>query len=55
MPEDNFEWLEEVQGEEALAWVRERNTAVVKAFGEPTSAPIYDRILSILDSKDKIA
>ena len=47
-------WLEEVEGEEALAWVTERNAKALEALGDPTGTPLYERVLSILDSKDKI-
>jgi prolyl oligopeptidase len=52
---DAFAWLEDVQGEKALAWAREHNaksTAVLEA--RPEYKPIYDRTLQILDSKEKI-
>ena len=53
--DDPFQWLEEVQGEKALAWAREQNaktTALLEA--RPQYKPIYTRTLEILDSKDKI-
>src|SRR5450755_4188900 len=54
-PKDPFQWLEDVTGEKALAWVKERN-AVSK--GELASGPEFtaldSRILKILDSKDRI-
>jgi len=53
--DDPYLWLEEVQGERALAWVRERNResrAVLEK--QPTFAADRARILEILDSKDKI-
>ena len=54
--DDPFLWLEEVQGERALAWVRARNAqarAVLEAH--PRFASMRGRFLEILDSKDKIA
>jgi len=52
---DPYLWLEEVEGEKAIAWVREQNA---KAVGEleavPVYQPIYDRALAILDSQDRI-
>ncbi len=56
-PSDNdaFQWLEDVQGEKALAWVKEQNaktTALLEA--RPEYKPIYEKTLEILDSKDKI-
>jgi prolyl oligopeptidase len=52
---DPFQWLEDVLGERALAWVEERNartTAELEA--RPEFQPTYQRTLEILDSKDKI-
>jgi prolyl oligopeptidase len=53
--DDPFQWLEDVQGEKALAWARAHNaktTAVLEARKE--YKPIYERTLQILDSKEKI-
>ena len=53
--DDPFRWLEEVQGEKALAWVEKQNaksTALLEA--RPEYKPIYERTLQILDSKEKI-
>ena len=53
--EDPYLWLEEVQGEKALNWVRERNResrAVLEKF--PRFDAMRARILDILDSKEKI-
>ncbi|HYK41612.1 MAG TPA: prolyl oligopeptidase family serine peptidase [Thermoanaerobaculia bacterium] len=53
--EDPFQWLEDVQGEKALAWAKEHNaksTAVLEA--RPEYKAIYTRTLQILDSKEKI-
>lgn len=47
-------WLEDVEGDKALAWVRERNAHAESAIGSPKSSPLYDRILSVLESKEKI-
>jgi len=52
---DDFGWLEDVQGEKALAWVKEQNartTALLEA--RPEFQPIFAKTLEILDSKDKI-
>jgi prolyl oligopeptidase len=54
-PDDPYLWLEEVQGEKALAWVRERNResrAVLEKF--PRFEAMRTRLLDILDSKEKI-
>eukprot|EP00051_Salpingoeca_urceolata_P027732 m.483005 g.483005 ORF g.483005 m.483005 type:complete len:696 (+) comp22741_c0_seq1:136-2223(+) len=47
-------WLEEVLGEKPIEWVRGRNEHVLGALGTPTEHPVHDRLLSILESKDKI-
>ncbi len=52
---DPYLWLEDVTGERALAWVRERNAesrTVIEA--EPGFAAMRAGILDVLDSKDKI-
>ena len=49
-------WLEEVLGEKPLSWVHEHNavtTGLLKA--KPEFAPAYEKVLEILNSKDKIA
>ena len=53
--DDPFQWLEDVQGEKALAWAKEQSaktTAVLEA--QPEFQPIFKRTLEILDSKEKI-
>jgi prolyl oligopeptidase len=53
--DDPYLWLEEVQGEKALAWVRERNResrAVLEKH--PRFEAMRTRFLEILDSKEKI-
>ena len=53
--EDPYLWLEEVEGEEALAWVQERSdqdTAELEAV--PEFAPIHERLLEIFNSRDRI-
>ncbi|MPV50528.1 prolyl oligopeptidase family serine peptidase [Pseudactinotalea sp. HY160] len=52
---DPFAWLEDVDSDEALAWVRERNgeRAAELAAGAGFAA-LQERILGILDSRDKI-
>jgi len=52
---DPFQWLEDVQGEKALAWAKQHNaksTALLEA--RPEYKPVYARTLEILDSKEKI-
>jgi prolyl oligopeptidase len=54
-PTDPRQWLEDVSGEKALTWVKERNFS---STGELTNNPEFDalnnRLLKILDSKEKI-
>lgn len=48
-------WLEEVQGDKALAWVRERNavsTALLQA--KPVFADNRAKVLSVLNNRDQI-
>ncbi|GKS83483.1 prolyl oligopeptidase family serine peptidase [Acidovorax sp. SUPP1855] len=53
--EDPHQWLEAVDSERALAWVRERNAhseAVLTA--RPEYAPTREQLLDIMDAKDRI-
>ena len=43
-----------MESEAALKWVVEQNESAVAALGDPKGTPLYDRVLSILDSKEKI-
>jgi prolyl oligopeptidase len=53
--EDPFLWLEEVEGEAALEWVETRNAATLAELAvSPVYQPIFERVLSILDSRDRI-
>ncbi len=53
--DDPYLWLEEVQGEKALNWVRERNRESRTVLEKhPRFEPMRARILDILDSKEKI-
>ena len=54
-PVDPHLWLEDVTGERPLAWVRERNAETRKVLeAEPGFAATRQRLLAILDSKEKI-
>lgn len=54
-PEDPFLWLEEIDGERALAWVKEQNARTTAEFqAKPMYKHIYDRALKILDSRERI-
>jgi prolyl oligopeptidase len=56
IPDDPYLWLEDVHGEQALAWVRQRNTVArqrLEAF--PDFGAMRERIRGVLDSRDRIA
>jgi prolyl oligopeptidase len=54
-PEDRFLWLEDVMGERALAWVRERNAESEAALrSDPRFEPIRQSVLEVLDSREQI-
>jgi len=53
--DDPYLWLEDVNGERALAWVRERNATADKEFGaDPRYEPLRSELLTILDSSARI-
>lgn len=53
--EDPFLWLEEVTAQRALDWARQQNAVSTKELeASPDFKTINARILSIMDSKDKI-
>ncbi|MFN0183584.1 MAG: prolyl oligopeptidase family serine peptidase [Aquabacterium sp.] len=52
---DPHRWLEEVQGDKALAWVRERNAAARQVLETRSDfIPMRERIRAVLDSRDRI-
>ena len=51
---DPYLWLEDVDGDEALTWVRERNDEALGRLGGELHTTIRDEILEVLDSRDKI-
>ncbi len=54
-PPDPFLWLEEVLGERALAWVRERNAQSQQVLeARPEFAPIRDSLLEMMNSRERI-
>lgn len=54
-PDDPFLWLEEVEGQRALAWATEHSEAAAAELeAVPVYQPIYDRILEISNSEDRI-
>ena len=52
--EDPRIWLEDVESEHVLAWVKSKNDETLSMLGDPLQQPLYERVLSILDSKEKI-
>jgi prolyl oligopeptidase len=54
--DDPFLWLEEVDGEKAMAWVKAHNQQTLQELQkEPMYAQLYDRLLTIYNSKERIA
>jgi len=52
---DPYLWLEDIAGDRALAWVRERNAAAEQEFAaSPRFEPMREQILKVLDSREKI-
>ena len=53
--DDPFLWLEEVEGERALAWVRARNDKSLNVLqADPRYARFEQQALAILEAKDRI-
>lgn len=53
--DDPYLWLEDVQGERALAWVRERNAqSQAQLTAQAAYAPLRQRLLAMLDASDRI-
>ncbi|HSZ31411.1 MAG TPA: S9 family peptidase, partial [Pseudonocardiaceae bacterium] len=54
-PDDPYRWLEDVTGEQALSWVRERNAeAVAELTGGSRFEALRAEIREVLDSTDRI-
>ncbi|MEV7607226.1 prolyl oligopeptidase family serine peptidase [Paenarthrobacter sp. NPDC089322] len=54
-PTDENVWLEEIHGEEQLAWVREQNARTEELLEDDEYAAVEAGILEVLDSTDRIA
>ncbi|MET3945775.1 prolyl oligopeptidase [Arthrobacter sp. UYCu512] len=54
-PVDENIWLEEIYGEEQLAWVREQNARTEELLEDTDYAELENSILEVLDSTDRIA
>jgi len=51
---DPREWLEDVEGDAQIGWVKERNGEAIERIGEPSDKPLYGRLLEIMESDEKI-
>ena len=54
VPDDPHLWLEEVDGEKALAWVKAQNEKALAELGTPEQQALQKRLLAIYDSREKI-
>ncbi|OFI38634.1 prolyl oligopeptidase [Arthrobacter sp. SW1] len=54
-PVDENIWLEDIHGEEQLAWVREQNARTEELLDDADFAALEAGILEVLDSTDRIA
>lgn len=55
VPVDENVWLEDIYGEEQLAWVREQNSRTEDLLEDAGYAELENSILEVLDSTDRIA
>jgi len=53
-PADPYLWLEDVEGERPLAWVREQNALAESALGGPAEEALRLRLQAILDARERI-
>ncbi|SMY11224.1 prolyl oligopeptidase family serine peptidase [Brevibacterium jeotgali] len=54
MPHDDFLWLEEIEGADALTWVDEQNRATLAEFFDDDAKATSEAIRAALDSEDRI-
>ena len=52
---DEWLWLEDIYGEQPLAWVTEQNARTLEALDEQSLARIEREVLDVLDATDRIA
>jgi prolyl oligopeptidase len=53
--DDPYQWLEEIEGGEALDWVKAQNTRSLEALeADPRFEPMYEEALSVLTSKQRL-
>lgn len=48
------DFLEDVLGDRALAWVQAQNAETKQRLGDPTESPLYRAALDVLNARDKI-
>jgi prolyl oligopeptidase len=54
--DDPFVWLEEIEGEKALAWARSENEKTLGALQkDPRYARFHEQALQIVQAQDRIA
>ncbi|ALV47257.1 prolyl oligopeptidase [Arthrobacter alpinus] len=53
-PEDEFLWLEDIHGDDAMDWVRERNARTDAALVNTAYSDLEASVLQVLDSADRI-
>jgi prolyl oligopeptidase len=52
---DEYAWLEDVDGDRALAWVRDHNRRTEsELFSDPRFEDLRGRILALLEADDRI-
>jgi len=55
MTEDPYLWLEEIEGERALAWVREQNARSLAVLeGDPRFAQLHADALALANNRDRL-
>ncbi len=53
--DDPYLWLEDVTGDNAIAWVKTQNAKTQQLLeAQPQFAPIRDKVLEVVNSKDRI-
>src|SRR5438445_6533431 len=52
--DDPYLWLEEIDGERALAWVEAQNVKILARFGDARFAADRDTLATIFDRPDNI-
>ena len=52
---DSYVWLEDVEGERAMAWVKDHNTHSLGVLqGDPRYEPLHQQALAIVQARDRI-